>query len=321
MPRKDSNSQTKVVKALKKDDKKIKTPKEKKVAFKQEKKINSKEKAFKVEKCRTPSKKNSSKKINNKKYKLTKRDPLSDASSDDEENPSDRDEETEYENDSETECEEQIDSATDVENESEEEFPETQPFFENVSQKRRKPPTKKQNAAKKLKQMEKDSSDLSIFEGWQTDCQVQTKDIDFTQWQASHSNRETFFVGPDNYIYTNPSTMKKFVDVLRKKQIDEKAISLPLKPMSKVVATNPRITIGITGSRYILQNGGGYGSSPIFFIAKEYVSCIIFLFLILKLYVLLFFLADECKQSIIGKFETGENSDANIRLGIFCELN
>ena len=125
--------------------------------------------------------------------------------------------------------------------------------------------------------MKRQSSPTAIFDGWKTDNQVRTKDIDFNQWQASHPNRETFFVGPDSYIYNNSSSMKKFVDVLKKKQLDETIISIPIKPMSKVVATNPRITLGVTGSRYIRQNGGGYGVLPIFYITKEYVSCIYFI--------------------------------------------
>ena len=66
--------------------------------------------------------------------------------------------------------------------------------------------------------------------------------------------------------------------------------------MCKVVATNPRITVGVTGSRFIYQNGGGYGVSPIFFVAKEYVSCIIFRFYIIKHAIIFKFIlfADEC---------------------------
>ena len=290
MPRKDCNLQTKVVKASKEDEKKVKIPKEKDVTSKKEKKIKSKEKAFKVEKCRTPNKKNSTKKIGNKKYKLAKKDPISDASSDEEETSSISDETTENETETETECEEENDSTTDIDQESEEEFVETQPFFVDVAQKRKKPSMKKQKSAKKLKQTEMHSSLSDIFEGWQTNCQVKTKDIDFNQWKENHSSRETFFVGPDSYIYNNASSLKKFVEILKKKQLDEKVISIPIKPMSKVVATNPRITIGVTGSRYILQNGGGYGVSPIFFIAKEYVSYIIFLCLFIINYICYYFL-------------------------------
>ena len=52
--------------------------------------------------------------------------------------------------------------------------------------------------------------------------------------------------------------MKKFVEALRNNEVDESVISIPISPMTKVVATNPRITLGVTGSRYIQQNGGGY---------------------------------------------------------------
>ena len=275
MSRKDCNLQTRLVKPSKENEKKIKKSKEKTATFKNEKKIGSKEKAFKVEKYKTLNKKNFAKKINNKKYQLAKRDPLSDATSDEEENCfiENNIESSENESETETENEPENDSTTDVDNESGEEFAEAQPFFINVSQKRKKPQLVKQNTVKKSKQMKKKQSPpTAIFEGWEADGHVPTKEIDFTQWQSSHPNRETFFVGPDKYIYNNASSMKKFVDALKKNRLDEKIVSIPIKPMSKVVATNPRITVGVTGSRYILQNGGGYGVSPIFFIAKEYVS-------------------------------------------------
>ena len=115
-----------------------------------------------------------------------------------------------------------------------------------------------------------------IFEGWEANNQMQTRDIDFSQWQMSHPARETFFLGPDNYIYHNASSMKKFVDAIQKKQVNEKAISIPMSPMSKVVSTNPRLTVGVTGSRYISHDGEGYRVQPIFYLGKEYVSCIHF---------------------------------------------
>ena len=271
--------QTKQVKPSKEDEKKIKKSKEKTITFKKEKKINPKEKTFQVEKDRASNKKNALKKVNNKKYKLAKRDLSPDASSDDDENVS-MESETSDNDQSETETEYEAaeienDSGTDNDdNESEEEFVETQPLLVDLPQKRKKPPTKQQNAVKKSKEMKKQTSPTAIYEGWTYDSQVPTKKIDFTQWQASHPNRENYFVGPDSYIYTNASTMKKFIDVIKKKQLDENIVSIPIKPMSKVVATNPRVKIGITGSRYIFTNGGGFGVSPIIYIAKEYVSCV-----------------------------------------------
>ena len=73
--------------------------------------------------------------------------------------------------------------------------------------------------------------------------------------------------------------MKKFVDAIKKNHVSEESISIPISPMTKVVATNPRLTLGVTGSRYISNNGDGYRVQPIFTVAKEYVRCIYFLFL------------------------------------------
>ena len=272
--------QIKQVKPSKEDEKKSKKTKEKTLNHKKEKTIRPKERTFQVEKDRTSNKKNALKKTTNKKYKLVKSNSLTYASSDDDgdvsmkSEASDNDQtetETEYEA-----AEAENDCNTDDNNESEEELAETQPFFGETPPKRKKPPMKLQKPVKKPKEMKKQSSPTAIYEGWTYDSQVATRKIDFNQWQASHPNRENFFVGPDSYVYNNASTMKKFIDVVKKKQLDERIVSIPIKPMSKVVATNPRIKIGLTGSRYILSNGGGFGVSPIFYIAKEYVSCVYF---------------------------------------------
>ena len=75
-------------------------------------------------------------------------------------------------------------------------------------------------------------------------------------------------------MYTNISTMKKFIELLRNKEIDEKIVSLPIRPMSVKASTNPPTTIGVTGLRYI-QKGGGVAVWPVFYIEKEQVRKII----------------------------------------------
>ena len=269
-------SESKRSKSSERNDKKIQNPKKKSVSFKKEKNRKEEEKTFK-DKDQKHTRKNIDKKykkISNKKHQLKNMDPESNVSSDDEKNASTGNEtsDTEIYSDMEYQNDSDANSSTDVEeNDDNDDLPETQPLLEKTSMKRKKPSSEKQNTDK-AKQAKK-SAPTAIFEGWEVNDKVSTKDIDFLQWQAAHPNRETFFIGPDSYIYANASSMKKFVDILRKEQIDENSISIAIKPMSKVIATNPRITIGVTGSRYIRHNGGGYGVSPILYIAKEYVSC------------------------------------------------
>ena len=131
---------------------------------------------------------------------------------------------------------------------------------------------KKKSLKRKRASDDKIISKVRLHEGWEANTQITTKDIDFSQWQMSHPARETFFIGPDNYIYPNASAMKKFVEAIKKKEVKEKAVSIPIPPMYKVISTNPRFTIGVTGSRYISPNGEGYRVQPIFFLGKEYVS-------------------------------------------------
>ena len=109
--------------------------------------------------------------------------------------------------------------------------------------------------------------------------------------------------------------MKKFVDAIKKKQITEESVSIPIPPMSKVITTNPRIIIAVTGSRYISNNGEGYRVQPIFTIAKEYVRCLLcfFLYYLLQCNI---FLTDECKQPIISKRETNQASHTNVKRGV-----
>ena len=75
-------------------------------------------------------------------------------------------------------------------------------------------------------------------------------------------------------MYTNMSTMKKFIELLRNKEINEKDISLPIRPMSIKASTNPPTTVGVTGLRYI-QKGGGVAVWPVFYLEKDQVRKII----------------------------------------------
>ena len=72
-------------------------------------------------------------------------------------------------------------------------------------------------------------------------------------------------------MYINPSTMKKFIDVFKTDKVDEKMVSLPIKPMYKIICLNPQMTVGITGLRCIQKIGGGLNVWPIVYIKKEYV--------------------------------------------------
>ena len=70
------------------------------------------------------------------------------------------------------------------------------------------------------------------------------------------------------YIYPNMTTMKKFMETLKKGEND--SLKLPFAPMEKEVCKNPRILIGITGIRHI-QKAGGLAVWPVLFISKEQV--------------------------------------------------
>ena len=73
-------------------------------------------------------------------------------------------------------------------------------------------------------------------------------------------------------MYTNANTLKKYIEMFNKKQIDEKLVTLPIKPMYKIVALNPQMTVGITGLRCIQKGGFGLSMWPIVYIKKEHVS-------------------------------------------------
>ena len=116
-----------------------------------------------------------------------------------------------------------------------------------------------------------DDDDNALPEGWDARRDIATKNINFKKWQMSHSNRDVYFFGPDNYIYPNPSTMKKFIDAIQKKEIEEEMVSIMVKPMKKIVGVNPSMYIGITGLRY-LSGGGTFNVTPQIYVAKQYQS-------------------------------------------------
>ena len=72
-------------------------------------------------------------------------------------------------------------------------------------------------------------------------------------------------------MYINPATLKKFIELIKNKKVDEKSVSLPIKPMYKVVYLNPQVTVGITGLRHI-QKAGGLSTWPVIYMKKEHVS-------------------------------------------------
>ena len=72
-------------------------------------------------------------------------------------------------------------------------------------------------------------------------------------------------------MYVNVSTLKKFVEIMSASKIDERTVTLPIKPMYKVVAMNPQVAVGLTGLRCILKAGGGLAMWPIVYIKKEHV--------------------------------------------------
>ena len=67
----------------------------------------------------------------------------------------------------------------------------------------------------------------------------------------AHPTRETFFIGPDNYIYQNSASMKKFVDALKKNYVTEKSISIPITPMSTLmILIAVQSGINVQGDRF-----------------------------------------------------------------------
>ena len=72
-------------------------------------------------------------------------------------------------------------------------------------------------------------------------------------------------------MYINPATLKKFIELIKNKKVEEKSVSLPIKPMYKVVYLNPQVTVGITGLGHI-QKAGGLSTWPVIYMKKEHVS-------------------------------------------------
>ena len=72
------------------------------------------------------------------------------------------------------------------------------------------------------------------------------------------------------YIYPNPATMKKFIEAFKNKEVSSQSVSLPFAPMSKVIASNPRIVIGVSGVRHI-QCASGLSVWPVFYVSKDQV--------------------------------------------------
>ena len=69
-------------------------------------------------------------------------------------------------------------------------------------------------------------------------------------------------------MYINLATLKKFIELIKNKKVDERSISLPIKPMYKVVY---QVTVGITGLRHT-QGAGGLSTWPVIYMKKEHVS-------------------------------------------------
>ena len=71
-------------------------------------------------------------------------------------------------------------------------------------------------------------------------------------------------------MYINLATLKKFIELIKNKKVDEKSVSLPIKPMYKVAYLNPQVTVGITGLRHI-QKAGGLSTWLVIYMKKEHV--------------------------------------------------
>ena len=65
--------------------------------------------------------------------------------------------------------------------------------------------------------------------------------------------------------------MKKFIEAFKNKEVSSRSVSLPFAPMSKVIASNPRIVIGVSGVRHI-QRAAGLSVWPVFYVSKEQVK-------------------------------------------------
>ena len=64
--------------------------------------------------------------------------------------------------------------------------------------------------------------------------------------------------------------MRKFIEALKTGEVPVKSVSLPFTPMHRVICSNPKIIIGISGVRHI-QRAGGLSIWPVFYISKDQV--------------------------------------------------
>ena len=62
--------------------------------------------------------------------------------------------------------------------------------------------------------------------------------------------------------------MKKFIEAFKNKEVSSQSVSLPFALMSKVIASNPRIVIGV---RHI-QHAAGLSMWPVFYVSKDLVK-------------------------------------------------
>ena len=130
---------------------------------------------------------------------------------------------------------------------------------------------------------------------WTIAKDIKIEDIDLDKWLEGQSARDSYFFGKDEvrknlclirsnfansneaeffflqYIYPNLSTMRKFIEAMKERNVTPESVSLPFIPMSRVISQNPKITIGISGVRHI-QRAGGLAVWPVFFFTKEQVN-------------------------------------------------
>ena len=247
------------------NEKKENTPKKKSSS-------SSAKKTNKTNKKATTSENENEKKNQSKKHKLTQDIVSSDS---DDENLSDSDDENlSLDESSDKETKFSPASLTKSNNELDDDDEDHRP----ISRKREggkndendEPTLKKRKIKKEYRQIHNDNDDGDDLPyGWDPRRETSTKNINFKTWQMGHSTREMYFFGPDNYLYPNPSTMKKFIDAIQKKEIDEAMVNTAVMPMKKIVGTNPPMSIGITGLRY-LSGGGTFNVTPQIYIAKAY---------------------------------------------------
>ena len=65
--------------------------------------------------------------------------------------------------------------------------------------------------------------------------------------------------------------MQKFINCLKKGEVLDKSVNLPFTPMERLISSNPRICVGISGVRHI-QKAGGLAVWPVFYMSKDQVG-------------------------------------------------